>query len=189
MMQLIDFLSNYASYDDVEEGAVRSFRQFLQTYGDRAYARDNLTGHLVVSAWIVNKELNKVLMIHHNLYNSWAWVGGHADGDKNLLRVALKETAEETGLKNVRAISENPFDFNVLAVHNHIRNGSLVPTHLHYNVVYLLEADEKDALFMKPDENSGVKWIDFDKVCDYCNEKIILPYYERLIKKLNERKL
>lgn len=85
-MQLIDFLSNYSPYDDVEEGAVRSFRQFLSTYGDRACDRDNLVGHLSASAWIVNRERNRVLMVYHNLYDTWAWVGGHADGDKDLLR-------------------------------------------------------------------------------------------------------
>lgn len=77
-MQLIDFLSNYSPYDDVEEGAVRSFRQFLSTYGDRACDRDNLVGHLSASAWIVNRERNRVLMVYHNLYDTWAWVGGHA---------------------------------------------------------------------------------------------------------------
>ena len=112
-MQLIDFLSNYAPYDDVEEGAVRSFRQFLSTYGDRACDRDNLVGHLSASAWIVNRERNRVLMVYHNLYDTWAWVGGHADGDKDLLRVALKETSEETGLKKVGVIGNGPVDVNV----------------------------------------------------------------------------
>ena len=46
-----------------------------------ALTRDNKTAHITVSAWVLNPTLNKVLMAHHNIYNSWAWIGGHADGN------------------------------------------------------------------------------------------------------------
>ncbi len=188
MMQLIDFLLNYAPYDDAEEGAVRSFRQFLQAFGDKAYSRDNLIGHLCASSWIVNRERNKVLMVYHNLYDSWSWTGGHADGCMNLPVVALREAREETGLERAVFLREEPLDLNVLSVYNHVKRGVFVPTHLHFNVVYLLEADEKEALRCKSDENSGVKWIDFEQVQSYCGEKEILPYYKRIMEKIGKMK-
>lgn len=188
-MELADFIRNYQAYDEAEQEECKSFLQFLEAFGDFAFERENLVGHFCTSTFILNKERSKVLMIYHNMFQTWAWVGGHADGDKNLLNVVIKETKEETSLKNVEVVCENPIDFNVMVVHNHIKHGKFVPRHLHYNVVYCLEADENEPIHIKPDENSGVKWIAIDEVCTYCTNELVIPYYERIIKKIKERNL
>lgn len=97
---------------------------------------------MTASSWLLNATHDKVLMIYHNIYHSWAWTGGHADGDRDLLAVAKREAMEETGVTEIRAISEDIFSLEILTVDGHEKRGVYVPSHLHLNVSYLLEADE-----------------------------------------------
>ena len=134
------------------------------------FLRQNLRSHMTASAWIVNRDRSRVLMAYHNLYQSWAWLGGHADGEEDLLAVALREAREESGLQHVQPVSEEIFSVEVLTVDGHVKRGQYVPSHLHLNVTYLLEADETDALFAKPDENSGVRWFALEEALKACSE-------------------
>lgn len=148
--------------------------------------RDNEFGHFTASAWVLNKERNKVLMVYHNIYNSWAWTGGHADGESNLMDTAIREVKEETGIKNVTPIIDDIFSIEVICVDGHIKNGNYVNSHVHLNLTYLLEADENESLFIKEDENSDVKWFYLDEVKNVSNEKwMIENIYNKLNKKLN----
>ena len=149
---------------------------------DHILTRDNRNAHITVSAWIMDKDRKKVLMAYHNLYQSWAWLGGHADGDADLKAVALKEIREESGLESVRFVTEDIFSLEILTVDGHEKRGSYVPSHLHLNVTYLLEADENDALFSKADENSGVAWFGLEDSLRASTEPWIR---ERIYAKLN----
>lgn len=182
----MDFLNNYNPADDQEEAQKQSFAQFLQAFGDFAYDRDNLVGHLTVSCWIMNQDFTKVLMVHHNLYNSWVWIGGHTDKNQNLLDVAYKETKEETGLSEMKLVFPSPIDLEVLVVNDHYKRGKFVPRHLHYNVVFAFKSHDSLPIKCKPDENSGVQWIsvkDIEKLC-HCDDA--LPYYQRIMKKIKK---
>lgn len=151
---------------------------------DDAFLRTNLVAHMTASAWVVNSTHDKVLMVYHNIYNSWSWTGGHADGDEDLLRVALRECREETGVQNVRPIREDIFSLEVLTVDGHEKRGEYVPSHLHLNVTYLLEADENEKLCVCEGENSGVKWFSLDDALRASSE----PWFvERIYRKLNEK--
>ena len=184
MSEFEEFLENYKGFDEIEEGERLSFLQFMRAFQTAAYSRETLPGHLSSSAWIVNPERTKILMIYHNLFKSWAWVGGHADGDKDLVRVAVKETEEETGLKNIRLVQKEPIDINVLSVTNHVKRGKFVPRHLHYNVVYLFEADEKEDVRILEDENSNIGWLTFEELLHETSEEHMKPVYEKIIKKI-----
>ena len=185
-MDFLSFLKSYKAYNEEEEAERLAFVQFLEAFGDKAYERDNLVGHFSSSAWIVNKDRSKVLMIFHNMYKTWAWVGGHADGEKDLLAVALKETGEETGLEKVQPVLACPIDLNMMVVHNHYKRGKFVPRHLHPNVVYLLEADENEPIRIKEDENSGVDWVPTEKVGDYVSNEYTIVYYKRIMEKIKK---
>lgn len=100
-----------------------------------------------------------------------------------MLNVALKEAKEETGLNNLRVLSNGIFGLQILTVDSHIKRGKFVPSHLHLDCCFLLEADENDELRIKADENSGVKWIDINKAVQLTNEEKMRPIY----KKLNEK--
>lgn len=97
--ELIKQLERYIPYNEQEIVDQSIILEAIKVEKDIFY-RTNLTKHVTVSAWVVNSTKDKVLMAYHNIYNSWAWLGGHADGEENVRLVAKKEVTEESGLKN-----------------------------------------------------------------------------------------
>ena len=173
----------FAPYNEQEEADRRQMLADMDCFSD-LLTRENATAHFTASCWIVNPDRTKVLMAYHNLYQSWAWLGGHADGEEDLLAVALREVREESGVQNVRPASEDIFSLEVLTVDGHQKRGKYVSSHLHLNVTYLLIADDTDALTVKPDENSGVKWFTPDSAVQASSEKW---FREHIYNKLNEK--
>ena len=182
-MTFLEQLQNYKPYNEEEAHIKPIILEFLQQ-NERAFSRENSLAHMTTSAWIVNKERTKVLMGYHNIYNSWGWLGGHADGDEDLLRVVQKEVAEESGLTNIRLLYDGIYGINILTVNPHYKRGKYVSAHLHFDVEYLFEADEADAVRMKPDENSGVGWVSIEEINQYVTEEHMKPVYEVLNEKL-----
>lgn len=181
-MKLIEEISKYVAPDEAEKADIESFLQFLKIFGDASYLRDNLIAHLTASAWIVNADRSKVLMCYHRLYQSWSWLGGHADGEKDLAVVALREAKEESGLTQL-AIANEIVDLSVLGVAAHVKRGKYVPNHLHYNLTYLIEANEKEDLVCAQEENSALKWVRTEDVVKMSSEDHMIPLYERIIAK------
>lgn len=181
-MNLKTSIEEYIPYNEQEVKDKQLILQYINTFQD-VLTRKNEIGHMTASAWILNKEKTKVLMIYHNIYRSWAWVGGHADGEENLLEVALRETKEETGVTKVVPIDENIFSLQIVAVDGHKKRGKYVATHVHLDSCFLLEVDEKETLKIKKDENSGVKWIPLEEVIKESTEERMYPIYQKLIEK------
>ena len=180
MLQLIE---NYKTHNEQEEMDKKAIIQFIRK-NDDYLNRTNLIAHMTSSAIVVNETMDKVLFAHHNIYDSWGWVGGHNDGDSNPLHVAIKEAKEETGISQVSPYSRNIFMLDVIYVFNHNKNRKFVNDHLHLNTTYLLIADEKEQLKVKPDENSGVAWFDIDTVLDYVTEDRIKTVYKKAFEKI-----
>ena len=176
-------IKEYIPYNDQETTDKRNILALMEQYED-IFERTNEIAHMTSSAWVVNKEHTKVLMAYHKIYDSWAWLGGHNDGDKDCLAVAIKEVKEESGVSAVKPVSEDIFSLEVLAVDSHIKRGKYVPTHLHLNVSYLLEADENEVLRMKEDENTGVSWFYLDEAIDKSSEEW---FKKNIYRKLNEK--
>lgn len=150
-------------------------------HNDDAFSRENAIAHVTVSGWVVNKDRSKVLMVYHNIYDSWSWLGGHADGETDLLSVAVKEVKEESGLAEVHPVSEDIMSLEVLTVDGHEKKGRYVSSHLHMNVTFLLEADSESVLSIKADENSDVAWFTPEEALEKSTE----PWFvERIYKKL-----
>ena len=176
-------IENYKPYNEQEEKDKQTILQYIHTFDD-VLTRNNEFGHFTASSWVVNKERTKVLMIYHNIYQSWAWTGGHADGEENLLSTAIRELKEETGVENVKVLDEDIFSLEIICVNGHVKKGKYVSSHVHLNLTYLLEVDEKEILRVKEDENRGVKWVNIEDVEKVSNEKWIV---ENVYKKLNEK--
>ena len=176
-------IENYKPYNEQEKSDKEVILKYIDTFQDML-TRENQICHFTASNWIVNKERTKALMIYHNIYESWAWTGGHADGDSNLLNVALKEAEEETGLKNLKLLSDGIFGIQILTVDSHIKRGKFVSSHLHLDCCFLWEADENEVTKIKEDENSGVEWIDINKASEITNEEKMKPIYRKLNEKL-----
>ena len=156
-MELVDALNRFRPCNEQEETDKNQILSLLSG-GQDLYTRDNPVAHLTASSWVVSPDRKQVLLIYHNLYRSWAWMGGHADGERDLCRVALRETREESGLQDLTLVSPDIFSLESLTVDGHEKRGKFVSSHLHLNVTYLLEADPRQPIRVKPDENSGVAW-------------------------------
>lgn len=182
-MNLKEEIENYIPYNEQERKDKELMLEYINTFDD-VLTRKNRMCHFTASNWIVNKERTKVLMIYHNIYKSWAWTGGHSDGDSDLLHVAQKEAEEETGLNNLRLLSDGIYGIQIVTVDSHIKRGEFVSSHVHLDCCYLFEADENDTLRIKKDENSGVKWVDIDEAVNLTNENKMRPIYRKLNEKL-----
>ena len=155
--KLTQQLEEYIPFNEQEEKDKEVMLRFLKE-GKDIFSRNNTTAHFTASAWVTSTDTKYVLMAYHNLYHSWSWLGGHADGEEDLLKVAIREVKEESGLKVVTQKSDEIFSIEVLTVDGHIKNNKYISSHLHLNVTYLLEADHRQPTRIKPDENSGVEW-------------------------------
>lgn len=180
-MKIVKDIEKYRPCNEQERHDQALILDFLSRNED-AFLRSNRLAHMTASAWIVNPARTKTLMVYHKLYDSWSWTGGHADGETDLLAVALKEAQEETGIVHVRPVSGEIFSLEVLTVDGHEKRGEYVSSHLHLNVTYLLEAEESDTLRICKEENSGVAWFTLEEALKASTE----PWFvERIYKKLN----
>ena len=182
-MNIEQQIADYKPYNEQEAHDQAVMRQLLATQPD-LFTRENQVAHMTASSWLLNATYDKVLMIYHNIYHSWAWTGGHADGDRDLLAVAKREAMEETGVTEIRTISEDIFSLEILTVDGHEKRGVYVPSHLHLNVTYLLEADPELPLRIKEDENSEIGWIGVEEIQRRSTEKwFVERIYSKLCKK------
>lgn len=182
-MKIYNAIKNYIPFNEQEaEDKVRILK-FIDENPDFLY-RENLEGHMTTSIWTVNKERTKTLMVYHNIYDSWSWVGGHADGEEDLRNVALRELQEETGIENASLISDAVFSIEILDVEEHMKKGKKVPAHLHFNVTYIAEADEECHLHINEEENKAVRWFTFEDALKASSEPwMVENVYEKLIAK------
>ena len=167
-----------------QEAADRSMLLYAIDRLEKPLSRENPIAHFSASAWIVNPGRTHALMAWHNIYDTWAWTGGHADGEADLLSVALREAREESGLERIQPVSPEIYSIEVLPVNAHVKRGKFVSAHLHLNVTYLLCADDGQALKNKPDENSAVAWLPLKEAAENREEPFMAVVYRKLNGKL-----
>lgn len=185
-MDLFHAIKNYNPVNEQEACDQEQMLQYIMRNTDYL-ERGNKIAHFSASAWTVNKERTKTLMVYHNIYQSWSWIGGHADGVEDLCSVAVRELQEETGVSNASLVSGDIFSLETLIVEGHVKKGLYVPCHLHLNVTYLAEADEKEMLKVKPDENQAVKWWTFEEALTVPTEQWMVEHvYRKLIGKCKD---
>lgn len=182
-MNWLQQVEEYTPYNEQEMADKRIILQCVAAFSD-VLTRENVVCHVTGSSFILNPTRDKALMAYHNIYKAWSWTGGHADGDLDMLEVAIKEAKEETGIQQVKVITPQMIALDVLPVKAHIKKGDYISCHLHLSLAYLLEADETEDLTIKPDENSGVKWLTFEEVIEYAAKE---PHIQYVYKKILER--
>ena len=182
-MKIMDDIARYIPWNEQEQRDQAEILRFLAQHDD-AFLRSNRIAHMTASAWVVNPTRDKVLMVYHKIYDSWSWTGGHADGETDLLAVALREVTEETGVKSVRPVTEDIYSLETVTVDGHEKRGEYVSSHLHLNVTYLLEADDAEPLRICEDENKGVAWFGLEDALAASTE----PWFvSRIYQKLNDK--
>jgi 8-oxo-dGTP pyrophosphatase MutT (NUDIX family) len=121
--------------------------------------RSCATGHLTGSAWIVSPDRRRTLLTHHHKLDKWLQLGGHADGETDLLAVARREAGEESGLVRLRVVSPAIFDLD----RHWIPPRGPEPGHFHYDLRFLLEADPAEPLVVSH-ESKGLAWVEISRV-------------------------
>ena len=184
MKSAAELLNGFVPFNEQESRDMALIRSVLEKDTPGIWTRENQFMHMTASAWVVNADRTKVLMAYHNIYNSWSWLGGHADGDRDLPTVALREVMEESGVRSARLVSTDLFSVEVLTVNGHVKKGAYVSSHLHLNFTFLIEADEEEDLSVREDENSAVSWFLLDEAVKASSE----PWFrEHIYSKLNSK--
>jgi len=176
----------YIPKTEQEEKDKELIVSLMKNYPEKILHRSLLFGHMSASAMIFNPSHDKVLMVYHKIYQNWTMTGGHTDGESDLLKVALKEAKEETGLTDLKVLSEDILSLEVLPVSSHYKSGHYVSAHLHLNVTFAFEAREEEAIRICEEENSGVAWLEIDKLNEYSDEKIMLEVFHKCIERVKQ---
>lgn len=180
------FLEDIAAYvpqSQAEAADKAQILYYVNQYPDTILTRENTIAHITASGFILSGDGEWVLMAHHNIYRVWAWTGGHADGEGDLLSVALREAREETGAEHIRPLSTAIASLEILPVWGHVKRGKYVCAHQHLNVSYLLTADRDGPLTPRPGENTRVGWLPADRLLELTNEWQMDEVYTKLLER------
>lgn len=177
----------YAAESEQEASDRLVVETYLNEIGDFILSRESKLAHLTSSAIILNKSMTKMLMVHHNIYNTWTWVGGHNDDNPNCFQVAMDEAKEETGLQTLICLENRAQSLEILPVKGHVKRGKYVSAHLHLNLSYVFFAEEFQEIAHKADENSAVKWVLLTELDEYSNEPEMIEVYLKLIRKAKRK--
>lgn len=150
---LLAKLANYLPTHPEEKAFKKKLITFINAYPD-CFERNLKIGHITGSAWIINKAHDRALLTHHKKLNRWLQLGGHADGESDIIKVSQKEAEEESGLKSLKLLSQEIFDIDI---HTIPTRGD-EPEHLHYDVRMLFEADDNEP-FIISSESNNLGWI------------------------------
>ncbi|MBN8768702.1 MAG: NUDIX hydrolase [Stenotrophomonas nitritireducens] len=148
-------LQDYARRVPEHLAVAGQFLQLLDEGGEDPFARSRLAGHFTGSAWLVSADGRRVLLTHHRKLERWLQLGGHADGDRDLAGVALREAQEESGLSGLRLETRTPFDLD----RHWIPERGQVPGHWHYDARYVVRA-AADERFVVSEESLELAWRD-----------------------------
>lgn len=180
-MDYIKQIIEFTPANEQESQDKKIILDYIEKFPCNILLRENEFAHITSSGFIMNRTLDKVLMVHHNIRNTWAWTGGHVDGDTDFLRVAIKEAKEETGINDVKAFTEDIVSIDILPVFGHMRRNKYVSAHLHLSIAYILIASEKETLIVNEDENSDVNWFALDKFTEDYFDISDVYLYNKLI--------
>lgn len=176
---LLTQLAHHPPANDHEAAMRLQMIRFVNEYPD-CFERSLLVGHITGSAWIVNPERTRVLLTHHRKLDRWLQLGGHADGDPNVLDVALREAREESGAEAVYPVTDTIFDVDIHQIPLHHDE----PAHFHYDVRYLFEMDDHMPLNISG-ESKELAWIDLNMVSEYTSDQSVL----RMVRKTGMGKI
>jgi len=169
---LVGMLQSYKTEFIEEQKFILSFLELLKS--NDCFQRTHLPGHITGSSWIVNQDRTKTLLVHHAKLNKWVQPGGHADGEENILNVALREAEEETGLRNLKP-SSGIFDLDI----HLIPERKDFPAHYHYDIRFLVEANENEKIVVS-EESHDVQWINLHDLEKFSSERSVLRMKEKL---------
>lgn len=171
--KLIASLYQYSQSFPSENKLTQQFIHFVKNQPD-CFARSLTIGHITASAWLMDNTGTQVLLTHHRKLNKWLQLGGHADGEKDVIKVSHTEAAEESGLTDLALVSTALFDIDI----HQIPAFGHEPEHLHYDLRFCWQALGRQD-FIVSDESKALAWVPLTNINDYTNEPSLL----RMVKK------
>ena len=150
---LMEKLEKYQTNNETEELYRKTILKFVKDHED-CFKRSQLSGHITGSCWLENFDGTKFLLTKHKKLKCWLQLGGHADGDSDIIRVSLKEAHEESGLKNIELVSADIFDLGVHLIPQY-KN---IPPHYHYDIRFLFRASNSNEKIVMSDESTNLGW-------------------------------
>lgn len=166
-LPLLDLLTRYRPIDDQDREQARKLHDFVRREPE-CFERSCPEGHITGSAWLVDPRGKRVLLTRHRKLNRWLQLGGHADGEDNVLAVAVREAKEESGLSRIDVISPEIFDVDIHEIPE--RPGE--PAHLHYDVRFALRAKATEVTVS--DESHELAWVDILRLKEITQEPSML---------------
>lgn len=175
---LLELLNAYNPQALEEQGYKQQIIDFVVAQPE-CFERSLAIGHITASAWLLNKARTHALLMHHRKLDLWMQLGGHCDGDSDVLGVAIKEIQEESGIIGVRPLSAAIFDIDV----HLIPANSKEAAHYHYDIRFLLGV-ESDEQFIQNPESKELRWISKNPQEMPTQERSVVRMYEKWISNL-----
>jgi 8-oxo-dGTP pyrophosphatase MutT (NUDIX family) len=165
---LLLLLASYEPEEGLEKEMYQNTVKFVQQHAD-CFERSLLPGHVTASGWVLSKDKDAVLLMHHRKLDRWFQPGGHCDGDPDVQAVAEKEVLEETGISDLNLLKSGIFDVDV----HLIPANKDVPAHYHYDVRFAFGIDNDQDIVLNS-ESKDVKWVPLPAVQDFHDSESIM---------------
>ncbi len=162
-MDLLTLLKNYQPLDSADAQQAKKITQFINETPN-CFERTHLEGHITASSWLVDSSRKKILLTHHKKLGKWLQLGGHVDGELDVLAAALREAREESGIQDIQPLSVDIFDVDIHFIPEHGTD----PSHYHYDIRFLLQA--KDSNFTASAESHELAWVEVENLSHYSQE-------------------
>jgi 8-oxo-dGTP pyrophosphatase MutT (NUDIX family) len=176
---LLELLAVHTPYDDDERRALGRIERFVRSHRD-CFERSREDGHVTGSAWVTSARGDRVLLVHHAKLDRWLQPGGHADGDGDVARVALREAEEGTGLRSIVLAAPTIYDVDVHAIPE--RKGE--PRHFHYDVRFRFFADPDEAPTASA-ESHAVRWLTIAELSASAPERSLARMVEKMTSEIS----
>lgn len=151
---LLQQLSRYIPSDEHDKQALEDTTYFVKNTAN-CFERVCKIGHITASAWLINSNHHQAMLLHHKKLNKWLQLGGHTDGESNILTAALREAREESGIFDIVPISTEIFDVDVHAIPAYGDTAE----HYHYDIRYLFKVTNPKAQPVSNHESNSVQWM------------------------------
>ncbi len=155
--KLIQLLQAYSPASEEELARRAEMLRFIESHED-CFERSLEVGHITASSWLLSKDGTTALLMHHAKLNLWCQLGGHCDGNPDVLDVALKEAREESGITQIHPASDEIFDIDIHLIPENSREKS----HYHYDVRFLLQVASDEKIIRNP-ESKELRWVGKNK--------------------------
>ena len=161
-------ITNFQPANEQESSDKFAALRLINTFGKETLFR-TCPVHFTTSVFIFNHDFTKVLLCWHLIDKSWVWLGGHADGNADLMHVIKKEITEESSIpsEKIKFMNDgNIASLTIFAIPGHEKKGKYVTSHTHIDCAFVAYVTDEEnlSLTIKPDENNGLKWVDISDI-------------------------